>query len=138
MQNESEILVKIALDTWCARISQTSELISSLSDDQLNQEISPNRNRGIYLLGHLTAMHDNMLPLLDFGAPIFPSLKETFLVKADKTVVDIPSAEVLRQNWNNVNIQITKLIKQMYAEAWMKDILRFLKKISSPSLPAIN
>ncbi|GLU55210.1 hypothetical protein Dfri01_46710 [Dyadobacter frigoris] len=120
MQNENEILIKIALDTWCSRINQTNELISSLSDDQLNQEISPNRNRGIYVLGHLTAMHDNMLPLLGFGAPIFPSLKETFLVKADRTVADIPSAEELRQSWNNVNIQITKLFKQMSEETWFE------------------
>lgn len=50
----------------------TNKIFDNLSDEQLMHEVSPGRNRGIYLLGHLTAVHDLMLPLLRFGEAKYP------------------------------------------------------------------
>ncbi|HWZ04565.1 MAG TPA: hypothetical protein VNX40_13200 [Mucilaginibacter sp.] len=50
----NEIFVKMALDAWHGQLKSTDSLLNKLSDEQLMQEVSPGRNRGIYLLGHLS------------------------------------------------------------------------------------
>ena len=69
----------MVLDAWHTQIKNTNDLFDSVSDEQLMAEIAPGRNRGIYLLGHLTAVHDKMLPLLGFGDQRYPNLYKTFV-----------------------------------------------------------
>ena len=66
MENQKHILVKSVLDSWNSRIKEANGILDSLTDEQLQKEIAPGKNRGTYLLGHLTAVNDKMLPLLDF------------------------------------------------------------------------
>src|ERR1044071_6142496 len=93
----------MVLDAWHTQIKQTDDLFNSLSDDQLFKEIAPGRNRGIYLLGHLTAVHDGMLPLLGFGDQRYPNLYKPFVESADKAETHLPSAEDLRNYWKETN-----------------------------------
>src|SRR5437764_491576 len=64
--SDQQGFVKQALDSWKGQVSGMDATLQKLSDEQLMQEVAPNRNRGIYLLGHLAAVHDMMLPLLRF------------------------------------------------------------------------
>ena len=66
MTDQQVLFVKMALDAWNSELKYTNALLDQLSDAQLMREVSPGRNRGIYLLGHLTAVHDQVLPLLRF------------------------------------------------------------------------
>jgi len=66
MSQPNELFVRMAIDTWSERLNATSTLVEKLTDDQLMNEVAPGRNRGIYLVGHLTLVHDQMLPLLRF------------------------------------------------------------------------
>ena len=59
-----EILGVTVLNSWRLVISRFNKTLSELSDEQLQQQAAPGRNRVFYLLGHLTAMHDRMFPLL--------------------------------------------------------------------------
>ena len=52
----------------------------------MQKQIAPNRNRGSYLLGHLIAVHDDMLILLDMGGKLFPDLERPFIKLADQTM----------------------------------------------------
>ena len=62
-----EILGVTVLNSWRLVISRFNKTLSELSDEQLQQQAAPGRNRVFYLLGHLTAMHDRMFPLLALG-----------------------------------------------------------------------
>jgi hypothetical protein len=62
--NELELLVKMSLSAWDAQNNELNKLLNELSDEQLQKEIAPGRNRGIYLLGHLVAVSDRMIPLI--------------------------------------------------------------------------
>jgi len=62
--NSNELMVKMSLDGWNGYLSRTSKLFEELSDEQLQHEVSPGRNTGVYLLGHLVAVHDTMIALL--------------------------------------------------------------------------
>lgn len=95
----TETMVKMIFDRWNASIKNCDTLLSSLTDDALQKEIAPSKNRGVYLLGHLVAVHDDMLILLDMGEKLYPELYEPFLKSPDKSTLQIPSVTELRSFW---------------------------------------
>ena len=95
----SETMVKMVLDRWYASIKNCDTLLNSLNDEQLQKEIAPGKNRGIYLLGHLIAVHDEMMLLLNMGDKLYPELYEPFLKSPDNTSSIIPSVKELRTYW---------------------------------------
>lgn len=120
MESQKQLVVKSVLDAWHSRIEAADKLFNSLTDEQLHQEIAPGRNRGVYLLGHLTAVHDKMLPLLDFEAQVFPQLDEPFLHKADKAIQTIPSTKELRENWNTINTKLATHFNKLSTDEWFQ------------------
>ncbi|WP_317898107.1 hypothetical protein [Aurantibacillus circumpalustris] len=116
----NQIIVKMVFDRWYSLIERCDEIFKSLSDERLEQEIATSKNRGIYILGHLIAVHDDMMPILNFGEKLFPELKEIFIKSPDKTVKEIPSTAELRTMWSKQNEVMTKLFKSLKAEEWFK------------------
>ena len=115
-----ETFIKMVLDAWHTQIKQADDLFNSLSDDQLMKEIAPGRNRGIYLLGHLTAVHDRMLPLLGFGDQRYANLYRTFVENADKTETNLPSTGDLRNYWKEINNVLTENFSRLSIEEWLQ------------------
>jgi len=68
MGNEGSY-VALGLKTWNAQIDRADKLFAGLSSEEILREIAPGRNRLLYLWGHLTAVHDAMLPLLSLMSP---------------------------------------------------------------------
>lgn len=120
MTNQNELAVKSVLDAWNSRVKQANDIFTGLTDEQLQKEIAPGRNRGIYLLGHLTAVHDRMLPLLGFEAQVYPHLDEPFLNKPDKAVAEIPSAKELRAAWSTVNSKLASHFNKIQVDEWFQ------------------
>jgi hypothetical protein len=118
MSNEKQLAVKMVLDLWNARIKATDELLDGLTDEELQKEVSPGRNRGVYILGHLVAVHDHLLPLLDFEKQLYPQLNDTFLTKPDKAVAEIPSTKELRAHWKNVNAKLSEHFSKLQPDEW--------------------
>ena len=59
--SQQQIFIKMVLDGWHSKASHLDKLLTELSAEQLSKEVSPGRNRGIYLAGHLTALADSIL-----------------------------------------------------------------------------
>ncbi len=112
--------IKIALDSWYSHINRTSKLLDSLTDEQLAAEVAPGRNTGIYLLGHLVAVHDALLPLLNIGSKLYPSLEEPFIKQPDKSGLAIPTAQELRTYWTEVNDALTLSFNLMNTDEWFQ------------------
>ena len=110
----------MALDAWNIQIDRTNKLFSSLSDDQLGQEVAPGRNSGIYLLGHLTAVHDALFPLLGLGEKLYPQLEEVFIKHPDKSGLEKPATNELRRCWNDVNEKLQKCFNNFSIEEWFQ------------------
>src|SRR5258708_29296533 len=115
---KGEIAVKIVLDNWNKQVIAANKLLDSLTDADLEKEVAPSRNRGVYLLGHLTAVNDKMLPLLNFGEAKYPKLYEDFAVKADRAVAEIPSSSELRKYWKNSCNELSKHFSKLTTEEW--------------------
>lgn len=118
--NTTETMVKMVLDRWHAQVKIFSDALHAIADEELQQEIAPGKNRGIYLLGHLTTVNDDMIPLLDFGNKLYPELTEPFLKSPDKAVATLPSAEELRGYWNSLNEFLNRQFERMNAEDWFQ------------------
>ncbi len=68
---------------WKTQIRRADKLFGSLSFEEVLREIAPGRNRLLYLWGHLTAIHDAMLPLLELGERLHPELDAAFVTNPD-------------------------------------------------------
>jgi hypothetical protein len=110
----------MVLDAWHLHIKRTNDVLDNLSDEQFLLEVSHGRNRGVYLLGHLTAIHDRILPLLGLGEPLHPQLYNLFVLKADKTTAEIPDTNDLRLYWNQVNATLAEHFSKIAPETWFE------------------
>jgi len=114
----TELFVKMAIAAWNAHFSRVDKLINELSDEQLAAEVSPGRNSGTYLLGHLIAVTDGMMSLLGFGDRLYPELEKVFLTSPDKSGLPHPSLPELRKYWKEVNTRFSNSIANTSPEEW--------------------
>lgn len=115
-----KLLIATVVASWKQVVNRLDERLASLDDDQLQKQIAPNKNRLFYLLGHLTAVHDRMLPLLGISERLHPDLDEAYLTKPDRTLSDPLSAADLKKAWNEVNTAITSAVEKFSAEDWLR------------------
>jgi hypothetical protein len=122
MQNgttiQPELFIKMVISNWELQNTRLNKLLGELSDEQLSAETAPDRNTGIYILGHLTAISDNLLPLLDLGEKLYPQLENIFINNADKAGLQFPSVTELKEYWNNVNETLRQHFRNMKPSAW--------------------
>ena len=112
------VTVKLALHAWNTQLDRVTKFINEIQDDQLMKEIAPGKNRGIYLVGHLAAIHDVLPEILGIGKRANPELQAIFVQAPDKTVDKIPSMGELRQIWTNVHDRLQKEFEKMPADSW--------------------
>ena len=120
MENQQDIMIKLSLDSWNSHIKRSDDLFNALSDDELKNETAPGRNTGTYLLGHLVAVHDRMLPLLDLGERSYANLDDAFISSPDKSNKEMPSIEKLKGYWKDTNAKLATHFNNLSADEWMK------------------
>ena len=119
MTNE-EILRVTVLNSWKLAMNRLGKTLSGLSDEQLQQHVAPGKNRVFYLLGHLTAMHDRMFPLLGLGDRLHLELDEPYIANPDRVVADPLSTTELRRAWSDVNNRLTAALESFSTEEWLE------------------
>src|ERR1700759_578292 len=115
-----DLFTATGLLTWEQSLKRANGFFDKCSDDELLQPIVPGKNRVIYLLGHLAAVHDRMLPLLALGERMYPHLDELFLTNPDNPEAAYPAVHVLRNAWNTVNNHITEQLRTWSPEEWLQ------------------
>jgi DinB superfamily len=116
----NQLLVKMVFDRWNTLLKNCDTMLDVMTDEQLQKEIAPNKNRGIYLLGHLIAVHDDMIPLLNLGEKEHAELFEIFVKSPDKSVEVIPSAQELRVLWKNQMETLAPKLEGISADEWFE------------------
>lgn len=116
----TELYVKMVIDRWNGSMASLNKSLNTLTNEQLQKEIVPGKNRGIYLLGHLIAVHDEMLKLLDMGEKHYPELYEPFIKLADKLATQTPDVSALRAMLEKQNIYLQEKFEKMKPEEWFE------------------
>lgn len=117
---QQQVTIKMVLDAWYTHIKRTDDLFNALSDEQMIKEVAPGRNRGVYLLGHLAAVHDRMLPILGLGDPLQPGWYNVFVESPDKAITEIPAVQDLRRYWKEVNTTLAGHFQQISFNDWLQ------------------
>lgn len=118
MDNQQEIFVRMVMNAWNSHMKRTDALIDGLSDEQLLQQVAPGKNRGIYLVGHLAAVHDHMLELLGIGERMFAKMDKAFIENPDQNGVELlPVAEV-RKAWKDTQQKCVEAFAKLTPAEW--------------------
>jgi hypothetical protein len=112
------IFIKMAISAWDSYNARVKKLLDELTDEQLLAETAPGRNSGIYLIGHLVAVYDRILPILGFEERLYPELDKAFVDNPDKAGIEMPTINELKEYWNKVNAKLADHISQMPADKW--------------------
>ncbi len=112
------VLSRIVLNAWQTQVDRSTSFINSLTDQEFMNEIAPGKNRGIYLVGHLAAVHDAMPEILGLGKRAYPELHAVFVESADKTIEKIPSISELKQIWTAVHERLKNEFAKIPADKW--------------------
>src|ERR1700677_2890093 len=118
IMTSEQALVTAAVNSWKLNIERANRLFSPLTEEQLLKEVAPGKNRLIYLWGHLTAVHDRMLPLLVLGPRLYPEYDALFLTNPDKAAPTLPAAQEIKKAWNEVNGTLLARFESLSAADW--------------------
>jgi DinB superfamily len=117
MSND-EVMIAGTLAGWKGAVERADKFFAGLNSEDLVKQVVPGRNRLIYLLGHLTATHERMIVLLGLGERAHPEFDAIFLSSPDKAS-ELPSIEVLRSAWLEVNKKLNEGIARLSASDWV-------------------
>src|SRR5258708_27796390 len=98
-----KLSVQVAINSWRLVVERANKIFSNRTEDEFLKEVAPGKNRLIYLLGHLTAIHDAMFPILGLGERLHPELDSIFVSNPDKAGAQLPAAAELRKYWDEGN-----------------------------------
>ena len=114
-----ELAVRVSINSWKLVLERTEKTFTNLSHDQLLNRVAPGKNRLIYLLGHLTAIHDAMFPILGFGTRLHPELDAVFISSPDDGSTAFP-AEDLKKYWTEVNTKLLSDFETLSPDEWLQ------------------
>jgi hypothetical protein len=114
-----ELFSTTVLNTWKLIIGRFDKSLATLTDEQLQKPVAPGKNRLYYLVGHLTAVHDRLFPMLGIGERLHPELDEVFLAHPDKELADPISGTELKKAWGEVNDKLTAAFSKFSPQDWL-------------------
>jgi uncharacterized damage-inducible protein DinB len=115
---KTETFVKIAVDAWRAQNEKVDKFLAEISDENLKAEIAPGKNSGVYLVGHLAAVNDNLLQILGLGERLHPQLEEIFLKNPENKDAETVSIDELKKNWKEINSTLSEHFAKLSADEW--------------------
>jgi len=120
MSKQQELIIKQVLDAWNGQLNRATKFFRTHTKEQLEMEVAPHKNSGVYLLGHLIAVHDALFPLLCLGERLFPELENIFLNNPDKAGLKKPGVEYLKKCWEEVHEKLNKSLNEFTSDDWLQ------------------
>jgi hypothetical protein len=118
MTNDA-LFVDAGLRAWKAAVDRSDAFFRALDARQLEAQVAPGRNRLIYLWGHMAAVHDRMLPLLDIGPRRHAELDAAFLDAPDQPGSALLPASAIEPIWAEVNAELWKAFTSWSPADWL-------------------
>ena len=112
------LFLKMTLGAWDIQNSRVTKLLDTLTPEQLAAPTASGRNSGTYLIGHLVAVADGMLPVLGLGEKLYPQLESIFLTNPENPATETPSLEELKKYWHEVITTLSNYFKDISTEEW--------------------
>ena len=120
MADPRALAAQLVLTNWESALNRATALFAQLSDEQLWKRVAPGKNRGIYLLGHLIAIHDRAVQLLDIGERKYESYDAPFIDSPDGSVENLPAVNELRIAWKELHERLNERLAAMPVASWFQ------------------
>jgi len=120
IMTHEQLTVSVAIASWKNAVERADKAFRALTEDQYQHEIAPGRNRIIYLLGHLTAIHDRMHTILGLGERLHPELDGMFISTPDKAIEPLPPVSELTKFWTHVNSSLLEKFAALSPQEWLQ------------------
>ena len=114
------MLANTALNSWKLVTGRLDAALAPLTDEQLQRQVAPGKNRLLYLVGHLTAVHDRMFATLGLGDRLHPELDEVYITNPELALPDPVSAADLKRAWSEVNSKLTAAFENLTPQQWLE------------------
>lgn len=111
-------VISQVINFWLAQNKSVDAFFSKHPDEVYLKEVAPERNNAVYLLAHLIATNDGMLPLFSLGDKLFPELAP-LATEPDNSVTFPLSLHDLRMKWSTLNQTLENHFNKMTAEEWL-------------------
>lgn len=106
-------------DAWQSGSEKINKLLTSLSDEDLEMEIAPGKNKAKLIVALLAAMNDSTINVLNIGEIINPDVFNYF--KNDDRTLPIPATtKEIRQYWLTSYQWINSKIKDFTPDDWFE------------------
>ncbi|RYE23573.1 MAG: DinB family protein [Sphingobacteriales bacterium] len=115
----SQRIIDQMITAWKSQNKGVDKFFGEYADDVYLKEVAPKRNRAIYLLGHLVAVNDGLLPLFMLGDKLYPELTADFLSAPDNVATQMPTIAELKTKWKELNVKLEEGFSKMSVEDWM-------------------
>jgi hypothetical protein len=119
-ESNATLLANGTLKLWQNGVDRAGRLFSELTDEALEREVAPGKNRLIYLWGHLLAVSDAMYATLRLGERLHPELDAIFLKSRDREAAPIWSGQELKAAWDVVHERLRVEMAKLSAAEWLE------------------
>lgn len=110
-------IAKKFLQQYIMMIEWVNNYIDSLNDKEFEMELSPGKNHGVWILGHLIASDDDFSVYMGNGELLFPEYAEMFGQGSKLlNVSDYPEVSKLRIQWKEVFEKNKKIYENLKDE----------------------
>lgn len=112
-------MIKQMINFWLAQNKAINDFYAKHDHDVYLREVAPGRNNGVYLLAHLIATNDGILPLMGLGEKLFPELS----ILANEPESAFPhklSLEQLKVQWERLNLELEAKFRTMSVSQWLE------------------
>jgi len=118
INRQTKTMKNQVLTNWEAETQKITKFLEGVSNEQLQQQVAPGKNSGVYLLGHLIAANDSMNGLFGFGPQLYPQLLPAFIQNPDGNDLPKPTVDELRQMWHDHLAHLTPKFNELTNEDW--------------------
>lgn len=119
-QTLDEQIIALLRNTWRTQTNSVSEYFKKNPDDFYNREVAPGRNKATYILGHLIATNDGLLPLFGFGDKLYPGLDAFFTPNTPWHYNEFPPVAQLKSQWDHLNQHLEEKFDTLATGQWLE------------------
>jgi hypothetical protein len=113
-------MVTNAVSAWKQVLGRISDGVAAFTDEKMQAQIAPNKNRAMYVVGHLIAVNDRLFEMLGIGERLYPAFDDPYLTNPDGKLPDPVSPADLRQAWKDVHDKLTAGFEAMTPAQWLE------------------
>lgn len=117
MKNE-ETAVKMILSGWKNGQDKIQKALLTLSDEHMDMELMPGRNKVSWVVGHLAAVNDSLFTILGLGENINEDYHDYFT--KDDSMIKAPGISQTRAYWKETSEQLDDAIAALSVQDWFE------------------